>query len=226
MADTVVINIIEQPENISIEVNEAIEGKRGGRGGKGDKGDPGTNGRNGLSGRTPVKGVDYFDGDSLTFNDLTPEQKEELRGIDGKDFKYEDFTSEQIEGLKVKGDKGDAFLYSDFTPEQLLSLKGDKGDDGATPIKDIDYFDGTDAKEVEFQKTTTYIQWRRIGDVTWNNLVLLTDIKGDKGDDGSDASVTKLNVEAVLTGEISSHSHAGGGGMSPAQVMGLIVLQL
>jgi hypothetical protein len=38
-------------------------------------------------------------------------------------------------------------------------------------------------------------------------------VKGDKGDTGapgSDASVTKVNVEAVLTGVISSHSHDGG----------------
>lgn len=35
---------------------------------------------------------------------------------------------------------------------------------------------------------------------------------GAAGADGSDASVTKANVEAVLTGEISSHTHAGGGG--------------
>ena len=35
---------------------------------------------------------------------------------------------------------------------------------------------------------------------------------GADGADGSDANVTKANVEAVLTGEISSHTHAGGGG--------------
>lgn len=31
--------------------------------------------------------------------------------------------------------------------------------------------------------------------------------KGEKGDSGSDASVTKQNVEAVLTGDITSHNH-------------------
>lgn len=33
--------------------------------------------------------------------------------------------------------------------------------------------------------------------------------KGEKGDPGSDASVTKPNVEAVLTGDITSHNHDG-----------------
>lgn len=37
--------------------------------------------------------------------------------------------------------------------------------------------------------------------------------EGIDGKDGSDANVTKQNVEAVLTGEISSHSHQGGGGL-------------
>lgn len=45
-----------------------------------------------------------------------------------------------------KGDKGDSFKYEDFTPEQLETLKGSKGDDGYTPVKGVDYFDGKDGK--------------------------------------------------------------------------------
>lgn len=44
-------------------------------------------------------------------------------------------------------------------------------------------------------------------------------IQGEKGDDGavgSDANVTKANVEAVLTGEITSHTHPSSGGDSKA----------
>jgi hypothetical protein len=39
-------------------------------------------------------------------------------------------------------------------------------------------------------------------------LLSLIGAKGDQGVPGSDASVTKANVEAVLTGVLSSHSHA------------------
>ena len=49
-----------------------------------------------------------------------------------------------------KGDTGDPFTYNMFTDEQLAALKGDKGDpgeDGYTPQKGIDYFDGTDGKD-------------------------------------------------------------------------------
>lgn len=45
-------------------------------------------------------------------------------------------------------------------------------------------------------------------------------IQGIQGLPGSDASVTKANVEAVLTGVISSHSHAGGSG----QPIGFVIL--
>ena len=56
-------------------------------------------------------------------------------GPKGEDFKYEDFTSEQLNLLK--GPKGDAFTYSDFTQEQLESLKGPQGPAGET--QDLNY---------------------------------------------------------------------------------------
>jgi hypothetical protein len=43
--------------------------------------------------------------------------------------------------------------------------------------------------------------------------------QGPAGPAGSDATVTKGAVEAVLTGEISTHSHAGGGGLSHSQIL-------
>lgn len=59
------------------------------------------------------------------------------KGDKGDAFRYEDFTEEQLESLKVTtagtsvpGPKGDPFRYEDFTQEQLESLKGPKGDPG------------------------------------------------------------------------------------------------
>jgi len=54
----------------------------------------------------------------LTYDDLTPEQKQAIKG--------------------EKGDKGDPFVYSDFTAEQLEALRGPigkTGDTGATGEK-------------------------------------------------------------------------------------------
>ena len=68
-----------------------------------------------------------------------------LTGPQGEPFKYEDFTPEQLEALKVKGDKGDkgdAFTYADFTAEQLESLKG------PAPVRGVDYWTEGDKTEI------------------------------------------------------------------------------
>ena len=68
-----------------------------------------------------------------------------LTGPQGEPFKYEDFTPEQLEALKVKGDKGDkgdAFTYADFTAEQLESLKG------PAPVRGVDYWTESDKTEI------------------------------------------------------------------------------
>ena len=43
---------------------------------------------------------------------------------------------------------------------------------------------GVDGKNIEIQKSATHVQWRRVGDVAWVDLIALTDlmVKGDKGD--------------------------------------------
>lgn len=52
-------------------------------------------------------------------------------GEPGKSLRFEDLTPEQIEQLKgPKGDKGETFTYADFTQDQLEALKGPKGDKG------------------------------------------------------------------------------------------------
>lgn len=68
-----------------------------------------------------------------------------LTGPQGEPFKYEDFTPEQLEALKVKGDKGDkgdAFTYADFTQEQLEALKG------PAPVRGVDYWTESDKSEI------------------------------------------------------------------------------
>ena len=62
------------------------------------------------------------DGKSFTFDELTEEQKAELKG---DPFTFEDLTAEQIEQLK--GPKGDTFTVQDLSPEDLELLKGDPG---------------------------------------------------------------------------------------------------
>lgn len=73
----------------------------------------------GKDGYNPVKGRDYRD------------------GVDGKDFKYDDFTPTQL--YKLKGKDG-------YTPVKGKDYNdGKDGAHGYTPLKGIDYFDGKDA---------------------------------------------------------------------------------
>lgn len=47
---------------------------------------------------------------------------------------------------------------------------------------------GSDGREIELRTNATHIQWRYVGDSTWTNLIELTDLKGDPGNDGNDGS--------------------------------------
>ena len=47
--------------------------------------------------------------------------------------------------------------------------------------------DAGTAREIELQSNGTYTQWRYVGDTDWTNLVLLTELKGEKGDTGLSA---------------------------------------
>lgn len=77
---------------------------------QGPKGEPGPKGEDGVQGPK---------GEPLRFEELTEEQKLELKGEKGD--KGEPGTP---------GPKGEPFIFSDFTPEQLELLKGPKGDTG------------------------------------------------------------------------------------------------
>ena len=119
-----------------------------------------------FDGHTPVKGVDYFDGE---------------KGDKGDPFTYEDFTPEQLASLKGdKGDKGDSFTYEDFTAEQLASLKGAKGDKGDKGDKGVDGKDGISATH----------QWNgTVLTVTSASGTSSADLKGDKGEQGDIGAV-------------------------------------
>lgn len=52
-------------------------------------------------------------------------------------------------------------------------LKGKDGDDGV----------GIDGREVEFNVSSTHIQWRYVGEASWKNLIALSELEGDDGED-------------------------------------------
>ena len=121
------------------------------------------------------QGVEYYKGDPGPKGDTGP------RGEKGEPFRYEDFTPEQLESLKVvgpagepgvKGDKGDAFTYADFTQEQLEALRGPAGRDG------INGRDGEDGVSITHTWNGTSLS------ITSASGTSEMDLKGEKGDQG------------------------------------------
>ena len=180
-----------------------VQGIQGPKGDKGDQGIQGERGEQGLPGKDGAQGPEGpmgpkgDQGERGAQGEVGPQgpQGEQgqigPQGNKGDAFRYEDFTPEQLEALKVKGDKGDkgdqglqgpkgdAFTYNDFTSEQLEALKGPKGDKGEQGEQG--------AKGDAF----TY------ADFTEDQLRALTGPKGDKGDQGPQG----LQGEKGETGE-------------------------
>ena len=82
----------------------------------------------------------------------------------------------------------------------LDGIDGKPGADGQPGL------DGQNGKQIELQKGTLYIQWRYVGDASWNNLIAYTDLKGDKGDPGPEGpagptgSANQLSIGTITTG--------------------------
>ena len=109
-----------------------------------------------VRGEDGKDGRDGIDGKSFTFDDLTPEQRELLKGEKG------DAGRDGKDGLD-----GKPFTFSDLTPEQKESLKGESGKDG---IDGKDGRDGVDGKPFTFE------------DLTAEQRAMLKGEKGEKGD--------------------------------------------
>ena len=125
-----------------------IKGPRGAQGLKGDRGYQGPQGEQGPPGPEGPIGPKGQDG-TVTFSDLTAEQKESLRGPEGPQgpegpmgpvgpkgadgtMKFEELTNEQKESLRgptgpmgptgPTGPKGDSLTYNDLSPEDKADL--------------------------------------------------------------------------------------------------------
>lgn len=53
---------------------------------------------------------------------------------------------------------------------------------------------GKDGREIQIQNNGTAIQWRYVGDVSWTDLVQLSDITGAKGDPGENGITPTIGV--------------------------------
>ena len=182
-----------------------IKGEKGDKGEKGEKGDigaqglPGKDGEDGQDGHTPVitindDGYWVIDGVATYVKATGTNGQNGSNGVNGKS------------AFEIAVENG----YIGTEQEWLESLKGADGQDGADGQNGTN---GIDGREVEFQKTGTYIQWRYKTDdnsETWINLVALDEITGLTGQNGSDGKdghtpVIKINDDGywVIDGVIT-----------------------
>lgn len=167
-ADPVDYEVIQEYVDAAVDaLPKAIDGKRG------------PAGKPGKDAYTPVKGVDYYDGiagknaddkailDSV-LAELAIKSKEttaELAKILKEDTAFVGPMGPQgIQGESIKGDPGESITGPQGPPgESVVGDKGDKGDKGDagesiigpqgspgyTPVKGVDYHDGSDGKPGE-----------------------------------------------------------------------------
>src|SRR5690606_9863225 len=63
---------------------------------------------------------------------------------------------------------------------------------------------GEDGREVELRKGETHVQWRYVGEPSWQDLVALADLKGEKGDPGAIPDVENFLTAEDLAGYVTS----------------------
>jgi hypothetical protein len=96
-----------------------------------------------------------------------------LKGDDGK---------QGIQG--ERGEKGEQGIQGIQGPAGKTGPQGLKGNPGRDGLDGLDGNPGNDGREIELQTTSTYIQWRYVGELLWKNLIEIAKLKGQKGDKG------------------------------------------
>lgn len=114
---------------------------------------------------TSFKGID-----DTTHDTLTTTNKTIIGGINEVNSQCKDIEKQKIDDITLDNN--------------ILTLLANNKTIKTITLPSIDA--GT-AKEIELQSNGTYIQWRYVGDTDWTNLVLLTELKGGKGDTGLSA---------------------------------------
>ena len=220
-----------------------LEGKQGQAGPQGDRGDAGADGRSfvkasihedtlylyddtgnqfdlgNVRGRTGPIGEQGPKGESLTWQDLTEAQIEQLKGPTGpvgdkgdpgsfpmvecnheeRKIRFqvrEDYTNpwgewiDMPEGPQgIQGPKGDRWMYEDFKPEHLAEITGPQGDKGDKGDKGRDANDGHIASILKMDEA---FQTATTGPRGARGPKGEQGDKGDKGDPGVDADVKPI----------------------------------
>lgn len=212
---------------ISLKGEKGETGPKGDKGNTGEKGDTGERGPQGLQGERGLQGIQGEQGEQGIQGPVGPKGEKGDQGERGPQGPQGQIgpqgpKGDTGSGLNIKGEldsesqlpqegvSGDAWLISGNLyvyvgengnvesnpkwsnvgsiqgpagPQGSVGPKGEQGEPGPKGEPGADGIPGAQGPKGDPGE------------------------KGEKGDPGSDASVTKQNVEAVLTGDITSHNH-------------------
>lgn len=170
----------------------ALKGADGAPGKDGADGSPGAAGKDGTSATIRVGTVSTGAAGSsaqvtnsgtenaAVLNFVIPRGADGTNGTDGADG-----TDGREVELQVTSTYIQWRYAGDATWNNLVALSSLKGADGSPGAAGTPGAAGEDGREVEIQATSTYIQWRYVGETAWNNLVALSSLKGADGAPGS-----------------------------------------
>lgn len=124
----------------------------------------------------------YTNGTTTTY-DVTngadgSDGRDGINGSNGKDGINGTDGTNGKSAYEIAKDNG--FIGSE--DDWLDSLKGEKGDNG------LNGANGLNGKEVVLRVTSTMIQWKYDTDTEWNDLIVLSSLKGKDGKDGINGS--------------------------------------
>lgn len=209
---------------ISLKGEKGETGPKGDKGNTGEKGDTGERGPQGLQGERGLQGVQGEKGEQGIQGPVGPkgEQGEQgIQGIQGPQGEPgpQGPKGDTGSGLNIKGEldsesqlpqegvSGDAWLIAG----NLYVFVGENGNVESNPkwsnVGSIQGPAGPTGPKGEQGEPGPKGEPGADGAPGIQGPKGDPGEKGEKGDPGSDASVTKQNVEAVLTGDITSHNH-------------------
>jgi hypothetical protein len=209
---------------ISLKGEKGETGPKGDKGNTGEKGDTGERGPQGLQGERGLQGIQGEKGEQGIQGPVGPkgEQGEQgIQGIQGPQGEPgpQGPKGDTGSGLNIKGEldseaglpqegvSGDAWLISG----NLYVYVGENGNIESNPkwsnVGSIQGPAGPTGPKGEQGEPGPKGEPGDNGAPGIQGPKGNPGEKGEKGDPGSDASVTKQNVEAVLTGDITSHNH-------------------
>lgn len=206
---------------ISLKGEKGETGPKGDKGDTGEKGATGERGPQGLQGERGLQGVQGEQGEPGIQGPIGPKGEQGPQGPKGETGPQGP-KGDTGSGLNIKGEldseaglpqegvSGDAWLISG----NLYVYVGENGNVVSNPKwSNVGSIQGPAGPQGPVGPKGEQGEPGPKGEPGANGAPGVQGPKGDpgekgeKGDPGSDASVTKQNVEAVLTGDITSHNH-------------------